>query len=318
MPQPIGLVADVGRNSVTFALTGGSAGPTPREIVRYPARDHTTFTGALMEYVRSVKQADVALHSVLAIAGSAGGDVVNLTGSRWFISLSGVASVLRQPPIAINECAATALAITTLPKTRYRVPVGFAVPALSNDGTCLVISPETGLGVAALLPVGGRLLPVESEAAHMNFAPQTDRERQLAEALAVGGHPASNEAVLSAAGLVAAYRLHGKRADIGPEDITRLARHDPAADAAVALFAGALGSVVSDLTLAFGAWNGVFLTGSIVNAIAPYLDRPEFRRRIAEKRAFRSRLAKLPLAIVSEAGLPLLGACVRFAAIDPE
>ncbi len=115
----IGLVADIGRQSVRFALSGGAAGIVPREMRSYHTAEHATFTSALLAYLSEVGQRDAVLPSVLAVAGAARGDLINLTGSRWYISLSGVEAVLRSRPRALNECAATALALTTLNQSAF-------------------------------------------------------------------------------------------------------------------------------------------------------------------------------------------------------
>jgi glucokinase len=103
----IGLVADIGRQSVRFALSGGPAGIAPRETRSYHTADHATFTSALLAYLTEVGQRDAILPSVLAVAGAARGDLINLTGSRWYISLSGVEAVLRSRPRAAPATART-------------------------------------------------------------------------------------------------------------------------------------------------------------------------------------------------------------------
>ncbi len=94
----IGLVADIGRQSVRFALSGGAAGIAPRETRSYHTADHATFTSALLAYLAEVGQRDAVLPSVLAVAGAARGDLINLTGSRWYISLSGRRGSAPVPP----------------------------------------------------------------------------------------------------------------------------------------------------------------------------------------------------------------------------
>src|SRR3546814_8071114 len=110
----------------------------------------------------------ISLPSALAIAGAVRGDVVNMTGSRWDISLSGVEAVLRTRPTALNECAAVALALTQLPDSAFMPLPGPAMRRVRPGGTFLLIGPGTGLGVSALITAGDRFVPVQSEAAHKN------------------------------------------------------------------------------------------------------------------------------------------------------
>ena len=117
MDGEVGLIADIGRVSVRFGLSGGPDRAAPRRIERYSTADHPTFTDALVAYLRKVGLENQPLPSALAIAGAVHGNLVNLTGSRWFVSLSGIEAVLRRAPRAMNECAANALAVAALPPT---------------------------------------------------------------------------------------------------------------------------------------------------------------------------------------------------------
>src|ERR1700753_4281559 len=96
-----GLVVDIGRQSVRFALSGGTADITPREVRSFHTSEHSTFTAALLAYLDGVGISEPALPSALAVAGAARGDVINLTDSRWYISLSGIEVVLGVKPRAM-------------------------------------------------------------------------------------------------------------------------------------------------------------------------------------------------------------------------
>lgn len=307
----VGLVADVGRLSVRFGIVdrGGAA---PREVERYSTADHPTFTDALLGYVRRMGLQNQPLPSALAIAGAVHGNLVNLTGSRWFVSLAGVEAVLRAPPRALNECAACAMALTRIGAGDLLPLRGPVLAPPRAGGNFLVLSPATGLGVAALIGRDGELLPVQSEAAHMAFAATTDDEAIVARHLIRRGQPVSNEALLSGGGLLAIHAALGGRAE-RPEDVTRAAGRDPLASRAVDVFIGALGAVIGDLVLAFGAWDGVFLTGSMSRALRSQLAGAGFRERIEGKAAFRRQLGQLPLAVVNRGDLELLGAAAALA-----
>lgn len=310
---PLSLVADVGRVSVRFALSGGGHGKAPRDIRNYHTADHSSFTSALVCYLREMGLEDTVLPSALAIAGATRSDLISLTGGHWYISLSGVESVLRARPRALNECSATALALTTLPDDAFTTLPGVGRRrAVEVGGNYLVVSLGTGLGVAGLVSDGDRLTPVQSEAAHMSFAATTRAEAEVVEAIGRGG-AVTNEAILSARGLVAIHNAlagpHGGKLE-RPEDVTRNAARDPAAAAAVNLFTEALGAVAGDLVLAFGAWDGLYLTGAMARALQRPLSQPGFRARLTAKGAFRRQLQDLPVAIVNRTGLELVGAAV--------
>lgn len=307
----LGLVADIGRQSVRFGVTEN--GGAPREVVRCSTAEYATFTDALMQYLRDAGLVGQPLPSALAIAGAVTGDFVNLTGSRWYISLSGVEAILRVPPRALNECAAGALALTRLQTAELRALPGPPPRPPEARGSYLVISPGTGLGVAGLLLTEHGPIALQSEAAHMNFAAVTEDERTVARALARPDGGVSNEAVASAGGILATYRALGGHAARTPEEVTRPAYADPIADRAIAVFASALGAIAGDLALAFGAWNGIFLTGAIARALEPRLAASSLRRRLEEKATFGRQLAQVPVAVVVRSDLELLGASVALA-----
>ncbi|UZK66090.1 glucokinase [Sphingomonas sp. M1-B02] len=309
MGEELALVADIGRQSVRFGLTGGDGGITPREVRKFMTAEHPTFTSALVDYLNIVGLQDARLPSVLAVAGAARGDLINLTGSRWYISLSGVEAVLRVRPRALNECAANALALTTLPAAAFTRLAGPAPKAVEPGGNYVVIGIGTGLGVSALISTGDRLVPVESEAGHMDFAATSTDERSFAHYCTAKGMHFDVESLLSAPGLLLGYEaLSGGRKLEKPEDVTRGIGRDPVSTAVVKLYVEHLGAFAGDLVLAFGAWDGVFLTGAIARALQPQLMDPGFRRRMESKASFRRQLAEVPVSLVNRNDLELLGA----------
>jgi glucokinase len=315
MREGLALVADIGRQSVRFGLTGGEQGITPRDVRKFMTAEHPTFTSALVSYLSDLGLQDARLPSVLAVAGAARGDLINLTGSRWYISLSGVEAVLRERPRALNECAANALALTTLPLSAFTSLPGPSVRAVAPGGNYVVIGTGTGLGVAALITAGDRLVPVQSEAGHMAFAPQTADEQKFAEHCSARGQNVDVEMLLSAPGLLAAYEaLSGGKKLPRPEEVTRNIGRDPICTRVVRMFCDHMGAFAGDLAMAFGAWDGVFLTGAIARALHPQLSDPGFRRRMEGKAAFRRQLAEIPVGLVNRNDLELVGAAAALGA----
>lgn len=309
MQEGVALVADIGRQSVRFGLTGGPEGADPREIKRFSNRDHQTFTSALVAYLAAVGLRDARLPSVLAVAGAVRGDLINLTGSRWYISLTGVEAVLREKPLALNECAANALALSRLPPTAFTALAGPAPRPIMPAGNYAVIGVGTGLGVAALIGADGHHVPVQSEAGHIGFAPQTGEEERFALFCKARGMLVEVETLLSANGLLLAYEaLSGGKRLPAPEDVTRNISRDPIAAAVVQMFVEHLGAFVGDLVLTFDAWDGVYLTGAIARALEPQLKESGFRRRMEARMAFRRQLAETPVALVNRSDLELIGA----------
>ncbi len=217
--------------------------------------------------------------------------------------------LLRERPRALNECAANALALTTLPSSAFTPLPGSTLRPVEPGGNYVVLGAGTGLGVAALISSGGKLVPVQSEAGHMAFSPQTPDERTFAEFCAARGHQVDVEMLVSAPGLMLAYEaLSGGKKLPRPEDVTRGMGRDPISTRVVRMFVEHMGAFAGDLAMAFGAWDGVFLTGAISRALHPQLTDPGFRRRMESKAAFRRQLGEVPVALVNRNDLELLGA----------
>lgn len=306
----IGLVADVGRASVRFGLSGGPAGVTPRDVRELDAADYSTFTGALTAYLDGVGARDRVLPSALAIAGAVRGDVINVTGSRWYVTLSGIRAVLRAPARAINDFAAAASALPMVKPTALRA-IGAPPPVVPRPGGAyLAVGPGAGLGVAGLLSTGDALGAVPSEAGHIRFHPATEAEKRFAEAMTRRGvRYLDAESLLSAGGLIAAYEAAGGQPGLkDAEEVVRRARADPAARAAIELFAGCLGDFLGDLLLAFGAWDGAYLTGPLARALHGHLAGSPFRQRMEAKGELGRQLRTVPVAVVEQTQLELLGA----------
>ncbi len=309
-----GLVADIGRVTVRFGLVDAGAS-APRNVKRMSTSDYSTFTDALLSYLRENGIEGKVIPSVLAVSGAVQGTSINLTGSRWHISLAGIGTVLRTPPVAMNEAAANALALTLLSSGELSPLPGPKVELPKPGGTYLVIGCGTGLGVSTLATVAGRLVPLHSEAAHMSFAVANDDERALADVSVRKGTVLSNEALLSPAGLIAAHALFGGHAERA-EDVTRADAREQAASRAVDLYIEALGAVVGNLVLAFAAWDGVYLTGAIARALQSRLSSPKFRQRIEAKAAYRRQLSQLPIAVINRGDLELIGATAALAGLS--
>lgn len=316
------LLADVGGTNVRFAL----AEPDAREpllaatIRRYRVADFESFGDAARRYLAETSAKPA--HAVFAFAGPLEGDAVRLTNHPWRVVLPELRSTLDLAGgvRAINDFAAMSLALGLLGEgdvARIGAPVPAALGARPRQVFALV-GPGTGLGVGALLVQGDRLDAIESEGGHLGFAPQGEFEIEVLRRLAARFGRVSNERLLSGAGLAnlhaALAAIDGVAVDaLQPADIT--ARADAGDDArcvrAVELFCALLGAAAGDLVLAFGAWDGLYLTGGLTPRLQPWLERGAFRRRFEDKGRFAQRLAAVPTLAVRHAEPGLLGCAAR-------
>src|SRR3984893_17035011 len=124
--------------------------------------------------------------ATLAVAGPVEGEEIALTNRpgwrlrrREFAKRFGF-SQLR----VLNDFEAIAWALPRLGAAQTR-PLGR--PVTPRAGVKIVLGPGTGLGVAALLPAGGRWHVVASEGGHASVGPQAPDEIEVFAQLRHGG-----------------------------------------------------------------------------------------------------------------------------------
>jgi glucokinase len=184
-----------------------------------------------------------------------------------------------------------------------------------------LIAAGTGLGVALLHNVDGRLIPSPSEGGHADFAARTERDITLLRDLTARFGRAEVEHVVSGPGLVNIHRVTHPApcaaavdlADDGaPAQITKAALERKCAGCADALemFVEAYGAEAGNLALGMVATGGVFIGGGIAPKIRPALETGTFLRAFAAKAPFESMLKQIPVRIILNKESGLLGAAV--------
>jgi len=160
---------------------------------------------------------------------------------------------------------------------------------------------------------------------------QADTEWRLARFLAERYGRASRERVLSGTGLVDIYHYlagaaHGDqqqllKAEPASEDsaatISRkgLLRDDPLATRALEIFVSVYGAVAGDIALTIGARGGVFIAGGIAPKILDAIRDGRFLESFLAKGRMRDYLAAIPVQVVLNDEVGLLGAAA--AALHP-
>lgn len=187
-----------------------------------------------------------------------------------------------------------------------------------------LIGAGTGLGEAFLLWCGDCYEVFSSEGGHGDFAPRDEREAGLARFLQRQYGHASRERVVSGPGIAQAYRYltttgvapeqPAVRAELEREDpaavITRhaLAGTDPLCQLALDLFINAFGAQAGNLALTLLARGGVYLAGGIAPRIVPTLGAGGFLRAFRDKGRMSDFLANVPVHVITNPQVGLLGA----------
>lgn len=315
------LIAMIDGDSVKFAVTPNDGTPRLTSLWTGKTGDYPTFIDALQHYLRmhDLNPQDHAF--AIAVAGVARGDVVSIAHCRWYITLSGLRAFLRSEPLVMNELAATAWSLTALDQSHVVAIGGRSPGRIAPGSTFLIIGAGVGLGVATLhMTRKGEMVVLESEGGHSSFAPQDEGDDYLLSCLRRQFGHVSYERLLSEPGL---KNIHGAlaarsgRTGIAPDlSIRSLGRQrdDPVIAETVKAFTGTLGSFAGSMALTVSAWDGIYLTGDLLRAVLPSLQRPEFRGRLAGKGRLSKPLRDVPVGFLDHGDSSLIGAAAALAA----
>ena len=311
------LLADIGGTNARFALAEPAA-PQPflaDSARKYPVVDFPSLGDAARHYLDEIGAS--AHRGVFAVAGRVDGDEARITNHPWVISRSRIAGALDFESLElVNDFAAQAMSILLLERGDV-TPIGgvdWSPDRTPRDRTYAVIGPGTGLGVGTLVIRDGRAYALESEGGHVSFPPGTPEELQILDRLSAQFGRVSNERLVCGPGLVNIHRALSELAGEDPGPMTpadvaaRAAAGDPRCMRAVAVFCAVFGAIAGDLVLTVGAWDGVFLTGGVVQRMLDALLHSGFRQRFEHKGRFSSNMARVPSLAILHPNAGLLGA----------
>jgi glucokinase len=314
------LVADVGGTNIRFGLArSGHDGAVALDQIRALRVDSfPTPAAATRLYLDGVGVEPAG--AIYAVAGPTDGESAQLTNHRWSFVASALRATLGVPTVAlINDFAAVAHALPALTGADLSTLGPELRPAAAGPRTYAVLGPGTGLGVGALTMRRGVPLVLETEAGHASLAPETAEEMAVLAHLGRRYGRVSWERALCGSGLVDLYHalasLQGTPVDatMTPETVTERANAhaDPHCVRAIEVFCGLLGAFAGDMTLTFGAWDGVFLAGGLPVPLASWLETGAFRQRFENKGRFAAKMAQVPVALIRHPYPGLLGAACQ-------
>lgn len=280
----------------------------------YPSAAFPSVREVLRRFLADEELEDSPLEGLaLAVAGPVNGDEVAITNLHWRFSLVELATQFGFARcVALNDFEALALGLAALEKReKLLVKEGSA----TASAPFLVLGPGTGLGVAAGVPGGDRLIVVSGEGGHRDLAASDEEEWRIIQRLRDRFGHVSAERVLSGPGL---ENLYSALADdgagnpaLGAEEVSRLARDgDPHARSATRLFSAWLGAFAGDLALTFGARGGVYLAGGVVAGLGTAFDESLFQERFLAKGRMRPYLDPIPVWRIVRPDAALFG-CAR-------
>jgi glucokinase len=309
------IAADVGGTNARLSVVHAHAdgGLQVLSWQRYPCADYPSLAAILAEFVEDHPAREGIDCMVIASAGVVLDEEVINSNLPWRISLAQLRDALHLRELhVVNDFAAAAHGVGRLAATDSRLltpDVEFAAP-----GPALVVGPGTGLGAAICIPQANGVAVLPTEAGMAAFAPGDDREIDVLRWLRKHGQRhVCTEQLLSGPGLVNVYHALADSAGVdaqwrAPAAITQAARAgDAVALEAVQLFCGVLGSVIGDLAMTASATR-VYVAGGVVPQLLDFLPHSAFGARLVDKGAMRAVLKRVPVRLVENEKLGVLGA----------
>lgn len=318
------LVADIGGTNARFAVAEiPGPGTTAQRAAlvhgkNFLVREHPSLGHAMDGYLAALPAAERPNNAVLAVASAVTSDAISFTNSHWSFSISALRAALGLDRLLVaNDFAAAAWAVPILGGADLEA-VG---PCIARDdggtGMRVVLGPGTGLGLAALRrEADGSSSVIETEGGHMSLAPRNADEIFILEFLARRYGRVSYERVLAGDGWLNLYQAWSDRMGLEavyqtPEQVSEAGRQgDPAARAATHTMAAMLGAFAGDAVLVYGAWQGVYLAGGLLQHLLDGETAEVFHASFIDKGRFAALLSKTPVLRIVNPDLGNLGAAV--------
>jgi glucokinase len=253
------------------------------------------------------------------VAGPVVDDAAQLTHVPWRIEGRVVAKAFGLKRVRVlNDLVAMAYAVPVLQDAElHTLQRGEPVAG----GNMTLMAAGTGLGIALLHTVDGRIIPSPSEGGHADFAARSEREIALLRDLTTRFGRAEVEYVVSGKGLINIYRVIHQGPCLAAVDLddpdaaaeiskAALERRCPGCMEVLDFFVESYGAEAGNLALGMVATGGVYIGGGIAPKILPALEQGPFLKAFRAKSSFQSMMEKMPVKVILNAEAGLLGAAV--------
>jgi glucokinase len=314
------LAGDVGGTKTSLGLFArGAARPDAIDIRSYRTLDFPDLGALCRQFLRetSTRPSDIEAAS-FGVAGPVTGARAQLTNVPWVVDLDALRHEVPIPHAhLLNDLEALAWSVPVLAPDEVEV---LHEGEADSGGNVALIAAGTGLGIALLPRVDGRLVPRASEGGHADFAPRNAGEQRLAGALIEEYGRVDVERVVSGPGLANIHRiLHPHQcatltpmpsSDKLPPAISQAALEGacPSCTRTLELFVSAYGAAAGNLALTALSTGGLYVGGGIAPRILPALRWPAFMRSFLEKSPMDALIARIPVRVILNPGAGLLGA----------
>ncbi|MFM8768549.1 MAG: glucokinase [Rubrivivax sp.] len=317
------LVADVGGTNARFGWVEDASLKVTR-VQTLPVAEHPGPAQAARAYLKSLHRDSgsstaTPRRSAWALATALDGDWVELTNGHWCFSRSALMQSLGLEDLRLlNDFEALALSLPHLEPSQLRAHG--ALP--QAQGMLAVIGPGTGLGVAGVVQTAQGWKALPGEGGHATLAATDEQEALVLAEVRRHFEHVSAERLLSGIGLPVLYRavcaVAGETGrELSAPQIVEAGTQgtDPLCGRTLDLLCAFLGSFAGNVALTLGARGGVYIGGGIVPRLGERFFQSSFREKFEAKGRFRSYLADIPTALITDTLAALRGAA---ASLDPD
>ena len=314
------LAGDIGGTKTQLGLFEIEKGAVSvfRKAV-FPSQAYSGLDQIIIEFLENLGQKITA--ACFGVAGPVIDGNCTTTNLPWVVNSSKLAALLSLDVVTLlNDLEA----------------IGYGIPLLEPDQMCVlnegeqtqgnfgIIAAGTGLGEASLFWDGERHIPSASEGGHVDFAPRNEIEIELLQFMFKKLGRISVERIVSGPGLFSIYEFL-RDSGYGRESKTiaaRFAEQDPSSVISTAalngecplsvqaldLFTTIYGATAGNLALTLMATGGIYIAGGIAPKILEKLQDGSFMRAFTDKGRFSALVSKIPVLVILNDEVPLLGA----------
>ena len=267
-------------------------------------------------------------HACFAVAGPVVDGKSSITNLPWVISEREIGRVLGISSVMlVNDLVATSSFVPFLkPKVDYLV-LNEGKPV--KHGTIAVIAPGTGLGEGFLIWDGRKYKAFASEGGHSDFAPRDTKQIELFKYMLqkFNVDHVSYERVCSGPGLKDIHTFFHRIVDTRERhpELSKMINDldDPVpiivnaalggvrcdlCEKSLEMFVAIMGAEASNLALKVFATNGVYIAGGIPARIRPAMESGKFVEALMKKGRMSELLGDIPVYLVLNPDVCLLGA----------
>ncbi len=321
------LAGDIGGTNSRLLLAEIKNGVTPRIVYRhsYASEQFASFNDVLEQLFADVDASPVL--ACFAVAGPVHADEARITNLPWVLNTKAISEQFKiRRVVLINDFQGAAYGIPAL-QDDERATLQTGEPI--QDGVYAVLGAGTGFGQALAVPCENGYQAIACEAGHADFAPKLSLEIELLRWMQQMHARASYEQLLSGDGLLRIFEFLAQHFGVSAGDELRqamqerdaaaavskaaLANSDPLAVQALDLFALNLLSYAGNLALNCIPRAGIFIAGGIAPKILARLQQNDCLARFNDKPPMTELLKKIPVHVVLNDQVGLLGAMLRAA-----